>query len=232
VGRAKSPNRNKAFELYIERDGNITSKEIANILNEKVNNINIWRSSDKWKEKYKCKVGAPYGNKNANGNVGGSAPLKNYNGFKYGKYTERIPFAVKNIMQELDIEDPIEKQWRSICLLEARTIHMQDIMHVKDKSDMTKEIKKISKGKTSSTEWDLQYAWDKEANLMNTLSRSLGTLSNMIVKYIEMVNTNWDTATEEQKLRVDKLRVQIENEKKFDGKNNIVIFKGEDLLED
>lgn len=230
MGRQRSPNRDKAFDIYKDHDGKISSAEISELLNEKINNINSWRVQDKWKKKL-SNIGAPIGNKNAVKNNGG-APLKNYNGFKYGKYTARIPFAVKDIMQELDIEDPIEKQWRSICLLEARTIHMQDIMHVENKADMTKVVKKISKGKVNSVEWELQHAWDKEANLMNTLSKSLGTLSNMIVKYIEMVNTNWDTATEEQKLRVDKLRVQIENEKKFDGKNNLVIFKGEDLLED
>ncbi len=213
MGRSRSPNRDKAFEIYKNHNGNISSKDIAEQLGEKVNNINIWRNTDRWKDQLFGKKGAPYGNQNAVGNAGGGAPKGNVNSFKYGKYTERIPMAVKNIMQELDIEDPIEKQWRSICLLEARVIHMQDIMHVEDKSDITKEIKKISKGKVNSIEWEIQQAWDKEANLMNTLSKSMSTLSKMIKDYIEMVNANWDTATEEQKLRVDKLRVQIENEK-------------------
>lgn len=232
MGRSRSPNRDKAFEIFKDHNGNITSKEIADLLGEKINNINVWRSTDKWKDQLFGKIGAPYGNQNAKGNIGGGAPKGNYNRFTYGKYTERIPFAVKNIMQELDIEDPIEKQWRSICLLEARVIHMQDIMHVENKADITKEIKKISKGKVNSVEWEIQQAWDKEANLMNTLSRSMATLSKMIRDYIEMVNANWETATEEQKLRVDKLRVQIENEKKGIGSNSLVIFKGEDLLED
>lgn len=232
MGRQKSPNRDKAFEIYKEHNGNISSKEIADLLDEKISNINIWRSTDKWKERLNGKIGAPYGNQNAIGNSGGGAPKGNINGFKYGKYTERIPMAVKNIMQELDIEDPIEKQWRSICLLEARIIHMQDIMHVENKADITKEIKKISKGKINSVEWEIQQAWDKESNLMNTLSKSMSTLSKMIKDYIEMVNANWDTATEEQKLRVDRLKVQIENDKKGIGSNSLVIFKGEDYLED
>lgn len=232
MGRQRSPNRDKAFEIYKDHNGKITSKEIADLLGEKVNNINVWRSTDKWKDQLFGKKGAPYGNQNAKGNIGGGAPKGNYNRFTYGKYTERIPFAVKNIMQELDIEDPIEKQWRSICLLEARIIHMQDIMHVENKADITKEIKKITKGKVNSVEWEIQQAWDKEANLMNTLSRSMATLSKMIRDYIEMVNANWDTATEEQKLRVDRLKVQIDNEKKGITTTNLVIFRGEDSLED
>jgi uncharacterized protein YjcR len=112
----------------------------------------------------------------------------------------------------LDIEDPIEKLWRTICLHEARIIYMQDIMHVKNKNDMTKELKKISDGKGgSSKEYEIQFAWDKEANLMNTQSKSIAVLAKLIKDYNEMLHANWDTATEEQKLRVERLRVQIQN---------------------
>lgn len=206
--RPRSPNRDKAFEIFKEHDGNITNKEIADILSEKLVNINNWRTQDKWSKRLN-KNGAPFGNQNALGNAGGGAPLKNYNSFKYGKYTKRIPFAVKTIMEELDIEDPIEKLWRSICLQEARIINMQDIMHVRDKDDYTKDIKKLTKGKSPSIEYEIQFAWDKEANLMNTLSRSMNTLSKMIKQYDEMLHANWDTATEEQKLRVEKLKSDI-----------------------
>ena len=67
---------------------------------------------------------------------------------------------------------------------------------------------------------------------LNAQSKAMATLTNMLVKYDDMVHANWETATEEQKLRVDKLKVQIENEKKIDPNKNIVIFKGEDFLED
>lgn len=213
MGRKRSPNRDKSFEIFIEHNGCITSKEIADILSEKLNNINTWRVQDKWKKKLKGAPGAPLGNKNALGNKGG-APKGNYNCLKTGEYTKRIPFAVKTIMEELDIDDPIEKLWRSICLQEARIIHMQDIMHVEDKNDMTKELKKVTDGeKISGEEWEIQFAWDKEANLMNTLSTSMNTLSKLIKQYDEMVHANWDTVTEEQKLRVEKVKTHIEDYK-------------------
>ena len=212
MARQRSPNRDKAFEIYVEHNGKITSKEIARMLNEKINNINSWRVQDKWSKRLN-KVGAPFGNENAVGNAGGGAPKGNYNNFKYGKYTARIPFAVKNIMQELDVENPLEKLWRSICLQEARIIHMQDIMHVRDRDDYTKDIKKLTKGKSPSIEYEIQFAWDKEANLMNTLSRSMNTLFKMIKQYDEMLHANWDIATEEQKLRVERVRTHIEEYK-------------------
>ncbi len=210
MSRQRSPNRDKSFEVFKDHDGKITSKEIAQILNEKINNITSWRVQDQWGKRIN-KIGAPFGNTNAIGNKGG-APKDNVNSFKYGKYTSRIPFAVKNIMEELDIEDPLEKLWRSICLQEARVIYMQDIMHVKNKDDITKELKKISTGdKMNSEEYEIQFAWDKEANLINTQSKGLNTLSKLIKQYDEMLHANWDTVTEEQKLRVERLRVQIDN---------------------
>lgn len=214
MARERSPNRDKAYEIYKEHNGKITSKEIAEMLNEKLNNINSWRAQDKWNKKLK-KIGAPYGNNNAIGNAGGGAPQGNYNSFKYGNYTKRIPFAIKNIMQELDIEDPLEKQWRMICLQEARVINMQKIMHVKNKNDMTKELKKTSDGeKGSSEEYEIQFAWDKEASLISTQSKALNTLAKLIKQYDDMLHANWELATEEQKLRIERLKVQIENEKK------------------
>lgn len=214
MGRKRSVNREKAFGIYKQHNGKITSKEISKVLNnEKINNINTWRVKDQWKLKLN-KVGAPFGNKNALNNKGGGAPKGNINHFTYGKYTKRIPMAVKNIMQELDIEDPLEKLWRSICLQEARIINMQDIMHVKDKNDMTKELKKISTGdKMSSEEYEIQFAWDKEANLINTQSTALNTLTKMLKQYDDMVHVNWNTATEEQKLRIEKLKVNIDTTK-------------------
>ncbi len=212
MGRQRSPNRDKSFEVYKEHDGNITSEKISKLLDEKINNINSWRVQDKWKKKLNgAGPGAPIGNCNAIGNKGG-APKNNINSFKYGKYTARIPFAVKNIMEELDIEDPLEKLWRTICLQEARIIYMQDIMHVESKDDITKELKKTSDGdKMSSEEYEIQFAWDKEANLVNTQSKAITALAKLIKQYDEMIHANWDKVTEEQKLRVERLKVQIDN---------------------
>lgn len=212
MSRPRSPNRDKAFKIYKKFHGKITSKEIANLLNENVINIMSWRSLDKWGRKFKKGGGAPKGNKNAIGNKGGGAPKGNINSFKYGNYTKRIPFAVKTIMEELDIEDPIERLWRNICLQDARIINMQKTMHVDGKEDITKELKKTSSGdKMESEEYEIQFAWDKEANLMNTQSKAMSTLAKLIKQYDEMIHANWNTATKEQKLRVERLRVQIDN---------------------
>ncbi|MCC3868496.1 terminase small subunit [Terrisporobacter mayombei] len=51
MARVRSPNRDKAFEIYKENDGNITNREIANILGISEKSISGWKSKDKWNDK-------------------------------------------------------------------------------------------------------------------------------------------------------------------------------------
>lgn len=48
MARVRSPNRDKAFEIYKKNNGNITNREIASVLNEDEKVIAVWKSRDKW----------------------------------------------------------------------------------------------------------------------------------------------------------------------------------------
>ena len=108
------------------------------------------------------------GKKNAKGNKGGSgAPKGNFNALKHGehlseeRFYEGLPKILVKSIQSRHSESYIDKLWRSILIQEARIISMQKICTVKNKKDMTKELKKVSKGKISSEEYEIQFAWDK-----------------------------------------------------------------------
>ncbi len=49
--KARSPNRNKAFELYEQSNGTIPLVEIANALGETDGTVRGWKSKDKWESK-------------------------------------------------------------------------------------------------------------------------------------------------------------------------------------
>jgi uncharacterized protein YjcR len=105
-------------------------------------------------------------------------------------------------------------------------------MFVKNKEDMTEYLKKhkVIKGMsfTEEKEWELQFAWDKQANFLKAQSRAMSELRSMIKRYEEMIQS--DLASEEQKLRVEKLKVEIEKVKENED-NPIEILikrKGED----
>jgi uncharacterized protein YjcR len=83
-------------------------------------------------------------------------------------------------------------------------------MHVRSKNDITKELKKKSPGKFGDMEeYNIQFAWDKEASFLKAQSTAMSTLTRMIKEYEELIHKNQDIVSEEQRLRVEKLKSEI-----------------------
>lgn len=199
-------NRKKAFKIYKKNNGNITAKEIANQLNEKVSNINYWKRQDCWS--LKNKGGAPKGNINALKHGGCIEESR----FKDKKFLAKfLPASIANTIMELNYENPLDLLWNNIIIQQAKILHMQKIIYVKDINDTTKELKKVSDVKISSKEYEIQFAWDKETAGITALSKAMQTLFNMIKQYDEMVNKNWDLVTEEQRLRIETLKSKLKS---------------------
>ncbi|WP_434794621.1 hypothetical protein TPDSL_17000 [Terrisporobacter petrolearius] len=53
MARVRSPNRDKAFEIYKLNNGEILLKDIAAQLGVKDTQVRKWKSQDKWEEKLK-----------------------------------------------------------------------------------------------------------------------------------------------------------------------------------
>lgn len=251
MGKARSPNRDKAFEIYKEHDGKITPKEIAELLGEKAVNIYSWKKNDEWNFKLNGKVGAPKGNKNAIGNKGG-APKGNLNNLQNGDYYDPtkhleksflkkyLPMATRKIIEGVSESgmNSLEILWANIQLQLAAIFRSQKIMDVKNKNEMIKELKKtkvqseLQKDNTGKKvpveiykeeEYEFQFAWDRQATFLNSQSKAMTTLQNMISKYEDLLHKNWDLASEEQKLRVEKLKAEISKGTKKNEPIEIVI---------
>lgn len=261
MGRSRSPNRDKAFEIYKEHEGNISPKELSEQLKEKTENIYRWKTLDEWDYKIHKKKGAPKGNNRAAGNKGGApkgnknakktekkknkgGQKGNLNGIKHGLYCDpqkRLPddFVKKwfPIGFKKAYEDSVDtgiskldKLGHSIDMLWAKILVSQKITAVKNKKDLTKELKreKYSPGKFgdgTEEEYELQFAWDKENAALDTYSKAMERLGNMIDKYEKLLHANWELATEEQKLRIDKIRADLSKGNKSDEPINIVISR-------
>ena len=48
--RERSPNKDKALEIYKKHKGNITNREIANMLGEDEKKVAVWKQRDKWND--------------------------------------------------------------------------------------------------------------------------------------------------------------------------------------
>lgn len=235
----RAPNKEQAKEDYLK---GMKYKDLAEKYGVTINTIKSWKQRYSWdrksvhtnKEKV-CtqKRGAPKGNKNALGNDGG-APLENKNAEKHGFFSKYLPEDTLELMQEIEKKDPLDILWEQITIQYVAIIRAQRIMYVKDQEDLTKVLKreKESRGMNSDSwekEYELQFAWDKQATFLNAQSRAMSTLQSMIRQYDELLKTS--LATEEQKLRIEKLKADIEKVKGKDGPKPIEIVikrKGED----
>lgn len=201
-------------------------KEIANKYGVSLNTVKSWKTRH-WNKKSvhtkeKCahkKRGAQPGNKNSKGGPPGNQKAK-----KHGLFAKWLPEEVNQIIGEMP-EDPLDILWANIQLQLAAIVRAQNIMFVSDKDDKTKEI--TLEGEAVA--YDVQQAWDKQANFMTAQSRAMKTLESMIKRYDEMLHQNWELASEEQKARLGLIQAQ-KKKLESDGGENQELTKLDQLL--
>ncbi|PHB11480.1 terminase [Bacillus pseudomycoides] len=239
MAKVRSPNRDKAFEVFKEHNGDITNRKIAEMLQEQEKTISSWKSRDKWVAKLngsdcsttienECstaqkkrstsqklsdalkgnqnavgnKGGAPKGNSNA---VGFGAPKQNANAVTHGLFRKIIPNDDQHAMELLDeIQNHTELDmlFNSIQLQYFNILNSQRIMHVRDKDDMSREVISESEAGESYT---VQFAWDKQANLLTAYARAMTTLSSMIERFDKLANVD-----DERRLKLVQMKTNIE----------------------
>jgi len=220
VAKARSPNRDKALQIWLERKGNISNRELAEMLDEKEKTISNWKSRDQWNvvlqsgerstaKKTESHAGAPKGNKNAEGNKGGAAPKGNGNAVTHGFFRKYFPAETIEIMEQIETRSPLDMLWDNIVIQYTAIIRAQQIMFVQDQQDETKVLKKHKPGMFGDeVEFEYQHAWDKHAIFLQAQSRAMATLQSLIRQYEDLCNKG--LATEEQLLQIAKLKGEVE----------------------
>lgn len=205
----------QAKELYLKGRKLV---EIASQLDVPEGTVRSWKNRYKWdcnvaKEKRnvaKRKKGGQPGNKNAlNGN--GAAPKQNKNAEKHGFFSKYLPEETFSIIQEIEKKDPLDILWENIQIAYAAIVRAQQIMHVKDHDDKTIEKVEEKKGKDKKIigeKWEVQEAWDKQATFLKAQARAQGELRSLIKQYDELLHSNYELATEEQKARIEQIRAK------------------------
>lgn len=214
MGRARDPNRDKAFEIYSENNGNIELIEIAERLGVSAGTVRGWKSKDGWErevkgtlqkkntERSKNPRGAPKGNKNA---VGHGAPKGSQNALKHGLFAKYLPQGVHEIYEQLADKQPIDILWENIQLTYANLLHAQRILYVQDVDDTTTML--IASTAKGGESYEVHTAWDKQGKALAAIARIQSELRNMIKTYDEL--TRSILATEEQRLRIKILKSKL-----------------------
>lgn len=209
--RAPDPRVEEAKELF---DQGMKLIDIAKQFSVSEGTVRSWKSRYKWgnatlqkkkRNAAKHRGGQP-GNKNA---VGHGAPEQNKNAEKHGFFSKYLPEETFSIIQEMPT-DPLDVLWDQIQISYAAIIRAQNIMYVKDKEDKTIEQVEKKIGNVIGEKWEVQQAWDKQANFLRAQARAQSELRSLIKQYDELLHKNWELATEEQKARIDNIMANTE----------------------
>lgn len=133
--RAKSPEREAAYSMWLESGKTMKLRDIAAKLNIPEKTVSGWKSKDGWDKKNerstpnkerstpKRKRGAPPGNKNAAGKESG-APLRNHNNLKHGIYAQVFWDVLSD--QERDMIDNLPDDEAQHLLDEVRLLTVRE----------------------------------------------------------------------------------------------------------
>lgn len=228
--RPRNPNRNKAAEIFRQHDGKITNREIANQLGESEKVVAVWKQRDEWvkvvqqsnescttKQKSR-KSGAPKGNKNAVGNIGGpGGPGGNKNAVVTGEYetiswdalddTEKSLFSVVDTDELASIDRTIRmmeiRERRMLLRIKSLQEGPELVVSLDIKSHQSNAQYGDSEGRTTNQE----SAVDRIQRIEEALTR----LQEKKGKYIELRSklVPHSKRDELEQLKIDKMRAEI-----------------------
>ncbi|MCI9025424.1 MAG: terminase [Dorea sp.] len=210
--RARSPKRDEAYKMWLDSGGKKKLKDIASDLGVSETQIRKWKNLDKWNSNVtnqskgnvtKRKRGGQPGNHNATG------PPRNKNAEKFGFFSKYLPEETVSIIQEMPT-DPLDILWNQIQISYAAIIRAQQIMYVKDRNDKTIEKVEKKDGNMIGERWEVQQAWDKQANFLQAQARVMSDLRGSIRQYDDLLHKRWDLATDEQKARIEQMKANTD----------------------
>lgn len=223
MARPRNPKRDEAFQMWLESKGQMLLKDIAEQLELSDSQIRKWKNQDKWDDHLKGNVtksngnvtkrsrGAPAGNNNAKGH---GAPKQNQNATTHGFFAKFLPEETLEIMEAMNERSPADLIWDQIQIQYAAIIRAQRIMHVESKDEMIKELKKHKETEWGEeVEYNFQFAWERQAQLLTAQSRAIGELRSSIRQFVEMADADDERRLklEQMQLNIDKTKVEIAN---------------------
>src|SRR5690625_2103446 len=138
---------------------------------------------------------------------------KNSNARTHGLFAKYLPDETLEIMNSINDINPLDILWTNIKMQFASIIRAQKIMFVENKDDHTTfKTKERPDDFADETQVEVHASWDKQATFMNSLSRSMAELRNMLKQYVELSTHDDDRLMEIKRMQsqIDKTNAEIE----------------------
>lgn len=143
--------------------------------------------------------------------------LQNTNAVKHGLFSKYLPAETLELVGTIEKMSPLDILWENICLKHAAIIRSQKIMFVENADDYTKRI--TLEGESLAFQYT--EAYEKQASFLIAQSRAMGTLMSLIKQYDELCRSS--LATDEQRLRIEKLKTEIAKTRESDNPAKVEI---------
>ena len=206
--KARNSKVDEALALYQQ---GLKLIEIARKLDIPEGTVRRWKCTYKW-DSERSQPEKPNARKRGGqpGNRNRAAPKGNKRAEKFGFLSKYLPRETLELLNLTAESSPLDLLWTQIQLAYAAIIRAQRIAYVKDADDKTVETVMESYGENgTATAYQVQEAWDKQANFMKAQARAQSELRGLIKQYDEMLHKDWNAATEEQKTRLQLLRAKL-----------------------
>lgn len=213
MARAPDKRIEQAKAMYLK---GMKLVEIASRLNLPEGTVRRWKSTHRWDNERSDKKSERSDKKKRGGqprNQNATGPPGNKNAEKYGFFSKYLPDETREIFEAIEQADPLDLLWHQIQIAYAAIVRAQRIAYVIDRDDKT--IEKIEKnegkdGNVIGEKWEVQQAWDKQENFLKAQARAQGELRAMIKQYDDMLHADWESASEEQKARIEQIKANTE----------------------
>jgi len=136
---------------------------------------------------------------------------------KHGFLSKYLPEDTQAIIEAMNERSPADLIWDQIGIQYAAIVRAQQIMHVESKDELVKELKREKhqsgeKGNAWEEEYELQFAWDRQAQLLQAQSRAITELRTSINQFIKLADEEDERRLklEQMQLNIDKTKVEIE----------------------
>ncbi len=248
MARERSPERDKAKQMWLESGGTMKLKDIAAALSIGETQVRKWKSQDRWADDLNSNVtneskgnvtkrGAPKGNKNAVGNRGGAppgnqnakgnrggagGPTGNKKAVTTGEYETIWMDALEEDEQDLVDQvdtDPIQQANEAIRLLTIRERRMLQRI-AKLMNGLTEKQRRVLKELTALK--DVMIVHDEKTGVTKSIPV---TRTEMVESEIE--ETEYRTIDDIIKLEEALTRVQDKKLKAIELKNKLVAIDEE-----
>ncbi|MEB6549091.1 phage terminase small subunit [Heyndrickxia sporothermodurans] len=141
---------------------------------------------------------------------------------KHGFFSKFLPADTLEIMEQMQERSPADLIYDQIQIQYAAILRAQNIMHVENKQEMIKELKKskfevveIGDGEFKQIpveeEYEFQFAWDRHATFLNAQSRAMSELRSLIKQFNDLAHEDDERRLklEQMQLNVDKTKAEV-----------------------